>query len=51
MQNPGIIIWGNNGDANVLYALDAERLIEALTGAFTSWRDMPDDLIVLQSWA
>ncbi len=46
----GIIIWGNNGDANVLYALDAERLIESLTGAFTSWRDMPDDLIV-QSWA
>src|SRR5205823_5995789 len=46
----GIIIWGNNGDADVLYALDAERLIESLTSTFTSWQDMPDHLIV-QSWA
>jgi hypothetical protein len=46
----GIIIWGNNGDADPLYALDASRLVESVTAAFPSWNDMPDHIIV-QSWA
>ena len=46
----GIIIWGNNGDADPLYALDASRLVESVTAAFPSWDDMPDHVIV-QSWA
>lgn len=46
----GVIVWGNNGDADPLYALDASRLVESMTATFTSWEDMPDHVIV-QSWA
>ena len=46
----GIIVWGYNGDADVLYALDAGRVVDEIANAFTSWSDMPDQLIV-QSWA
>lgn len=46
----GIIVWGYNGDSDALYALDAEYMIGEITRAFTSWNDMPDQLI-LQSWA
>lgn len=46
----GIIIWGNNGDSDVLYARDAERLLNAVTQAFPTWTDLPDHIIV-QSWA
>ena len=46
----GIIIWGYNGDADALYALDAERVVGELTDAFAGWNDMPEHLI-FQSWA
>lgn len=46
----GMIIWGGNGDADALYALDAEKLVNAITGAFPSWDALPDQIIV-QSWA
>ncbi len=46
----GMIIWGGNGDADVLYALDAERLVNVISTAFPSWDAMPDQIIV-QSWA
>ena len=46
----GMIIWGGNGDADVLYALDAERLLNAISAAFPSWDALPDHIIV-QSWA
>jgi hypothetical protein len=46
----GVIIWGNNGDADALYALDAGRLMNALTRAFPTTRELPDQIIV-QSWA
>ena len=46
----GIIFWGNNADADVLYALDAERLVNATASTFTNWDDMPEHLVV-QSWA
>jgi hypothetical protein len=46
----GVIIWGNNGDADVLYTLDAERIVRALTETYPSWEAMPDHIIV-QSWA
>jgi hypothetical protein len=46
----GVLIWGNNGDADVLYSLDAGRLLNALTTAFPTWNDLPDHVIV-QSFA
>ena len=46
----GIIMWGENPDADALYALDAGRLVDATAAAFGTWDDMPDQLIV-QSWA
>jgi hypothetical protein len=46
----GIIVWGYNGDSDVLYAKDAEYVVEEITRAFTKWADMPDDIII-QSWA
>lgn len=46
----GVIIWGSNGDADALYALDAGRLVDALTRAFPTTADLPDQIIV-QSWA
>ena len=46
----GVIIWGNNGDADALYALDAGRLLNAVTDAFPTSADLPDHIVV-QSWA
>ncbi len=46
----GIIIWGYNGDADALYALDAGYVARETATAFPSWDDLPDNLIV-QSWA
>jgi hypothetical protein len=46
----GIIIWGYDGDADALYALDAGYVAREIGTAFPTWRDMPDNLIV-QSWA
>jgi hypothetical protein len=46
----GIIIWGYNGDSDVLYSLDADRMVSEITAAFTNWKDMPEHLII-QSWA
>lgn len=46
----GIIVWGYNGDADALYALDAGYVASEIGTAFTSWTDMPDNLVV-QSWA
>ena len=46
----GVIIWGNNGDADALYALDAGRLVNAIAQAFPMSADLPEHIIV-QSWA
>jgi hypothetical protein len=46
----GIIVWGYNGDSDVLYGQDAEHVVEEITRAFTRWADMPDHIII-QSWA
>jgi hypothetical protein len=46
----GIIIWGNNGDADALYAADAGKLLNAVAEAFPTSKDLPDQVIV-QSWA
>jgi hypothetical protein len=46
----GIIVWGYNGDSDVLYAMDAGHVVDEITNAFTTWSDMPDQVIV-QSWA
>jgi hypothetical protein len=46
----GIIIWGYNGNADVLYAQDAARVTSEIAEAFHGWEDMPSHLIV-QSWA
>lgn len=46
----GIIIWGENGDADALYAADARRLATAVARTFRSWDVMPEHLI-FQSWA
>jgi hypothetical protein len=45
----GLIIWGYNGDNDVLYSLDAERLAGAIADTFR-WDEMPEHLI-FQSWA
>lgn len=46
----GVIIWGNNGDADALYASDAGKLLNAVAEAFPTSSDLPDQIIV-QSWA
>jgi hypothetical protein len=46
----GVIVWGNNGDADALYALDAGRLVNAIGEAFPSSTQLPDQVVV-QSWA
>ncbi|HXW07510.1 MAG TPA: hypothetical protein VD833_19900 [Vicinamibacterales bacterium] len=46
----GIIIWGENGNADHLYAADALKLAEAVSRTFRGWDVMPDHLI-FQSWA
>lgn len=46
----GIIVWGENGDADSLYAADALKLADAIARTFRGWDVMPDHL-VFQSWA
>lgn len=46
----GIIIWGENGNSDTLYADDARKLAEAVGRTFRAWEVMPDHL-VFQSWA
>ena len=46
----GLIIWGENGNADALYAQDARRLASAIHRTFRDWSVMPDHLI-FQSWA
>ncbi|MEO5896003.1 MAG: hypothetical protein ABIS06_09905 [Vicinamibacterales bacterium] len=46
----GLIIWGENGNADALYSADARRLATAIHRTFRDWRVMPDHLI-FQSWA
>ncbi|HWK12553.1 MAG TPA: hypothetical protein VNR64_21000 [Vicinamibacterales bacterium] len=46
----GVLIWGYNGDADALYALDAGRLLNFVTEAFPSSSDVPDQ-IIFQSFA
>jgi hypothetical protein len=46
----GVIIWGDNGEADVLYAADAIRSATEVGRVFRSWEVMPDHLII-QSWA
>jgi hypothetical protein len=46
----GAIIWGDNGDADALYAADALRNARELGNAFGSWEALPKHIII-QSWA
>lgn len=46
----GIIVWGENGNADALFSADAMRLEAAVESAFDRWDLMPPHLIV-QSWA
>jgi hypothetical protein len=46
----GAIIWGDNGDADALYAADALRNARELGDVFRSWEALPQHLII-QSWA
>jgi hypothetical protein len=46
----GIIIWGENGNADHLYAADAMKLADAVGNTFRSWAVMPPQ-IIFQSWA
>jgi hypothetical protein len=46
----GFIIWGYDGDADALFADDANELAHLLAEAFESWDAMPEQ-IVFQSWA
>jgi hypothetical protein len=46
----GIIITGYNGDADSLYAVDADALSDLIRHTFERWEAMPDQLI-FQSWA
>jgi hypothetical protein len=45
----GAIIWGDNGDADALYAADAMRNARELGRVFRSWEVMPH--VIIQSWA
>ena len=45
----GFIVWGYNGDADVLYADDAGRLTRGLADTFR-WEQMPEH-VIFQSWA
>jgi len=46
----GVIIWGDNGDADALYAADALRNARELGHVFRSWEVVPQHVII-QSWA
>lgn len=45
----GIIVTGYNGDADALFAVDVLGLARQMAGAFVSWANMPDH-IMLDSW-
>lgn len=45
----GFIVWGYNGDTDVLYARDTSRLTGELADTFR-WEQMPDH-VIFQSWA
>jgi hypothetical protein len=45
----GVIIWGDNGDADALYAADALRNARELAHVWRSWEVMPQ--VIVQSWA
>lgn len=45
----GVIIWGYNGDNDVLYSIDADRLAGAVADTFRG--DTLPDHIIFQSWA
>ena len=46
----GVIVWGDPGDSDALYAADALRNADALGRVFRSWEVLPDHVII-QSWA
>jgi len=46
----GLMIWGENGNADAQYAADARQLASAIHRTFRSWSVMPNQLI-FQSWA
>ena len=46
----GVIVWGYNGDADLLFARDAADIAGLLAKAFVSWEHMPEH-IIFQSWA
>lgn len=46
----GLIVWGSNGDADALYADDAQRLADAVHKTFRDPSLLPDH-IIFQSWA
>lgn len=46
----GVIVWGYNGEVDVLFSLDAKRLADAFREAFPTWESAPDQLSV-QSWS
>jgi hypothetical protein len=46
----GVILFGDNGDADALYAADALRNATELKHVFRSWEVMPSHVII-QSWA
>jgi hypothetical protein len=46
----GIIIWGHNGDADALYAVDAGTMANQIADAFQTWEAMPEH-VIFQSWA
>jgi hypothetical protein len=46
----GVILFGDNGDADALYAADALRNATELKRVFRSWEVIPDHVII-QSWA
>lgn len=46
----GVIIWGDPGDSDALYAADALRNADELGAVFRRWEVMPDRVLI-QSWA
>lgn len=46
----GVIIAGYNGDADALFAADAEEIANLVASTFETWDRMPEQ-IIFQSWA
>jgi hypothetical protein len=46
----GVIVWGDPGDSDALYAADALRNADELGAVFRNWEVLPDRVII-QSWA